>query len=82
MSKEPHKVSCQTANCYESLERIGEGNNVGEVYKARDVFTEDVVAVKRVRLRDVDSGGTPSFACWNNHPFVPFGCCSSGKCIL
>lgn len=41
---------------YEYVARIGEGT-FGEVHKARDTHTGEVVAIKKVRLRDVDSGG-------------------------
>lgn len=44
---------------FEYLERIGEGT-FGEVYRARDLRTGQDVAIKRVRLRDVESGGTQS----------------------
>jgi serine/threonine protein kinase len=45
-----------TSELYEYVERIGEGT-FGEVHKAKDVRTGELVAIKRVRLRDLDAGG-------------------------
>jgi len=38
---------------YQKLSKIGEGT-YGVVYKARDKFTNDVVAVKKIRLDHED----------------------------
>lgn len=40
------------------LDRIGEGT-FGEVLKAKDLQLGRIVALKRVRLRDVDAGAAP-----------------------
>lgn len=45
---------------YEKIEKIGEGT-YGTVYKAKDKETDDIVALKRVRLDD-DDEGVPSSA--------------------
>ena len=45
---------------YERLEKIGEGT-YGVVYKARSLRTNQIVALKRIRL-DSDSEGVPSTA--------------------
>lgn len=42
---------------YEVLGRIGEGT-FGEVHRARSLRTGELVAIKRVRLRDTEAGGT------------------------
>lgn len=38
---------------YEKIERIGEGT-YGTVYKARSLLTQEIVALKKVRLDDED----------------------------
>ena len=53
---------------YEILERIGEGT-FGEVHKARCRHNGDVVAIKRVRLRDTEAGGDVARQC-----LVPWRC--------
>ena len=40
---------------YEKLERIGEGT-YGVVYKARDVDTQEIYALKKIRLESEDEG--------------------------
>ena len=45
---------------YERLEKIGEGT-YGVVYKARSIRTNQIVALKRIRL-DSDCEGVPSTA--------------------
>ncbi|UJR35534.1 hypothetical protein I4U23_028288 [Adineta vaga] len=45
---------------YEKIERIGEGT-YGTVYKARSLLTQEIVALKKVRLDDEDDG-VPSSA--------------------
>lgn len=45
---------------YQRLSKIGEGT-YGIVYKARDKITNDVVAVKKIRL-DHEDEGLPSTA--------------------
>jgi hypothetical protein len=47
--------SSPMADQYTVLERVGEGT-FGEVHKARDA-AGNIVAMKRVRLRDTESGG-------------------------
>lgn len=49
-----------TIDEYERLEKIGEGT-YGVVYKARNIRTNQIVALKRIRL-DSDSEGVPSTA--------------------
>lgn len=46
---------------YKFLERVGEGT-FGEVHKAVKVDTGTLVAVKRVRLRNIDDGNLPNTA--------------------
>jgi hypothetical protein len=46
---------------YEILDRIGEGT-FGEVHKARCIHNGELVAVKRVRLRDIEAGGPCTLA--------------------
>ncbi|CAF3926955.1 unnamed protein product, partial [Rotaria sp. Silwood1] len=48
------------ADKYEKIERIGEGT-YGTVYKARSLLTQEIVALKKVRLDDEDDG-VPSSA--------------------
>jgi cyclin-dependent kinase 2 len=48
-------------NRYERIERIGEGA-YGVVFKARDVVTNEIVAMKRIRLDAVDGEGIPATA--------------------
>jgi serine/threonine protein kinase len=58
------RAPCRRAVCflvqYEKLERAGEGT-YGVVYKARDRFTNEVVALKKIRLEQEDEG-VPSTA--------------------
>lgn len=44
---------------YQKLERIGEGT-YGVVYKARDVVTNQIVALKKIRLEGEDEGVPPT----------------------
>lgn len=48
------------ANRYDKLEKIGEGT-YGVVYKAKDKKTEQIVALKKIRLETEDEG-VPSTA--------------------
>jgi serine/threonine protein kinase len=45
---------------YQKIEKIGEGT-YGQVYKARDIHTNDLVALKKIRLEREDEG-VPSTA--------------------
>ena len=40
---------------YEKIEKIGEGT-YGIVYKAKDSFTQELVAVKKIRLENEEEG--------------------------
>jgi len=40
---------------YEKIEKIGEGT-YGIVYKAKDSFTQEFVAVKKIRLENEEEG--------------------------
>lgn len=40
---------------YEKIEKIGEGT-YGIVYKAKDSFTNELVAVKKIRLENEEEG--------------------------
>jgi len=40
---------------YEKLEKIGEGT-YGVVYKAKDSFTKEIVALKKIRLENEEEG--------------------------
>lgn len=51
-----HRVSTEEASRYRVLERIGEGT-FGEVHKAEQVDSGRLVALKKVRLRNVEEGG-------------------------
>jgi serine/threonine protein kinase len=45
---------------YERLENVGEGT-YGVVYKARDTYTKELVAIKKIKLENEDEG-VPSTA--------------------
>ena len=45
---------------FDNLEKIGEGT-YGVVYKARDKITDQIVALKKIRL-EADDEGVPSTA--------------------
>jgi len=45
---------------YEKIEKIGEGT-YGYVYKARDQYTKEIVALKKIKLENEDEG-VPSTA--------------------
>lgn len=45
---------------YEQLEKLGEGT-YGVVFKARDTTTNEIVAIKNIRLESIEEG-TPSTA--------------------
>ena len=72
---------------YERLEKIGEGT-YGVVYKARDLHTNEIVALKRIRL-EVEDEGIPSTALREisllqelRHPnIVEYVCLSLWVCI-
>ena len=55
-----HAHSLQPLFQYEKIERVGEGT-YGVVYKAKDVQTNDIVALKKIRL-DSEDEGVPSTA--------------------
>ena len=40
---------------YEKLEKVGEGT-YGVVYKARDTYTKEIVALKKIRLENEEEG--------------------------
>ena len=40
---------------YEKLEKVGEGT-YGVVYKARDSYTKEIVALKKIRLENEEEG--------------------------
>lgn len=40
---------------YQRIEKVGEGT-YGEVYKARDLITNDIIALKKIRLEHEDEG--------------------------
>lgn len=44
-----------TRERYEKIEKIGEGT-YGIVYKAKDSFTQELVAVKKIRLENEEEG--------------------------
>ena len=49
MKSEKIKFGCRSVDCFERLEMIGEGT-YGQVYKARDKITGDIVALKKIRM--------------------------------
>jgi cell division cycle 2-like protein len=53
----PSIAGCRSVNCYERIDRIEEGT-YGVVYKARDVETNDIVALKKLKL-DKEMNGFP-----------------------
>ena len=44
-----------TQERYEKIEKIGEGT-YGVVYKARDIITRELVALKKIRLENEEEG--------------------------
>ncbi|KAI3897165.1 hypothetical protein MKW92_010385, partial [Papaver armeniacum] len=50
-------LGCRTVDCFDKLEQIGEGT-YGLVYKARDVLTGKIVALKKIRM-DKEKEGFP-----------------------
>ena len=49
MKWEKMKFGCRSVDCFERLEMVGEGT-YGQVYKARDKITGDIVALKKIRM--------------------------------
>ena len=47
--------ACHPVTRYQKLNRVGEGT-YGIVYKARDTVTQDIVALKRVRMEKEKDG--------------------------
>ena len=50
---------------YSKLEKIGEGT-YGVVYKARDKLSNNIIALKRIRLEAEDEGNVAICSFWNN----------------
>ena len=51
---------CRSVNDFEKLNRVGEGT-YGIVYRARDIKTKEVVALKKIRMESEKEGG--NFKC-------------------
>ncbi|OMJ86460.1 hypothetical protein SteCoe_12041 [Stentor coeruleus] len=52
-------MSCTPIDRYQKIEKIGEGT-YGVVYKARDTITNEIVALKKIRLEGEDEGVPPT----------------------
>jgi cell division cycle 2-like protein len=50
-SKTNFLSSCRSVECFEKLMKISEGT-FGVVYKARDIETDEIVALKRLKITD------------------------------
>ena len=49
------KNEVNTKERYEKFEKLGEGT-YGVVYKARDTFTKEIVALKKIKLENEEEG--------------------------
>ena len=54
------KLNKDPTERYQKMDKLGEGT-YGIVYKARDRYTDEIVALKRIRLENEDDG-VPSTA--------------------
>ncbi len=54
---------CRSIEAFEKLEQIGEGT-YGQVYRARDKTTNQLVALKKVRMDQEKEGVSISVACY------------------
>jgi Serine/threonine protein kinase len=54
-----HQIENKTATNikerYEKIEKVGEGT-YGVVYKARDIYSQEIVALKKIRLENEEEG--------------------------
>ncbi|VDN32407.1 unnamed protein product [Gongylonema pulchrum] len=55
LREDPENWGCSTVEKYEIKTQVGEGT-YGQVYKAQDKFTNEVVALKKVRLENEKEG--------------------------
>eukprot|EP01018_Ginkgo_biloba_P002117 Gb_06096 [translate_table: standard] len=59
LNMEEHPARSRTIDCFQRLEKLGEGT-YGEVYKAKDIQTGEIVALKKIRpSREADKDGFP-----------------------
>jgi len=58
--KRPRGAMARTMDCYEKLNKVGEGT-YGKVYMAREKSTGRIVALKKTRL-EMEEEGVPSTA--------------------
>lgn len=59
---------CRSVGDFEKLNRIGEGT-YGIVYRARDLKTKEVVALKKIRMETEKEGQTSQILFWDGNSF-------------
>ena len=54
--------ACRSVKDFEKLNRIGEGT-YGIVYRARDIISKEIVALKKIRMESVKEGKSTVICC-------------------